>query len=89
MLFVQVMIPNNYTRFLNDLTYLIENKRIPMSRIDDAVKRILRVKFALGLFENPYADTILSNHIGSQVFFPLSSYILTIDQFLKCNQLRY
>lgn len=61
-----VIIPNNYTRFLNDLTYLIENKRIPMSRIDDAVKRILRVKFALGLFENPYADTTLSNQVGSQ-----------------------
>jgi beta-glucosidase len=29
---------------------------VPMSRIDDAVRRILRVKFALGLFDHPYAQ---------------------------------
>lgn len=30
--------------------------RIPQARIDDAVRRILRIKFELGLFENPYVD---------------------------------
>lgn len=30
--------------------------RIPQTRIDDAVRRILRIKFELGLFENPYVD---------------------------------
>jgi beta-glucosidase len=30
--------------------------RVPMADIDDAVRRILRVKVALGLFEHPYAD---------------------------------
>ena len=30
-----------------------------MSRIDDAVKRILRQKFRLGLFENPFPDSTL------------------------------
>lgn len=38
-----------------------------MTRIDDAVRRILRVKFTLGLFENPLADYKLVKHIGSQV----------------------
>ncbi|XP_024967048.1 uncharacterized protein LOC112506942 isoform X2 [Cynara cardunculus var. scolymus] len=61
-----VMVPNNYTEFINDLTYLVKHKFIPMDRIDDAVSRILRVKFTLGLFENPLADFSLVNEVGSQ-----------------------
>ena len=34
---------------------LLAERRITMKRIDDAVRRILRVKFRAGLFENPYA----------------------------------
>ncbi|XP_062167590.1 uncharacterized protein LOC133873831 isoform X2 [Alnus glutinosa] len=61
-----VMIPYNYTDFIDGLTYQVRNKIIPMSRIDDAVKRILRVKFVMGLFENPLADRSLVNQLGSQ-----------------------
>ena len=35
---------------------LLAQGRIPMSRIDDAVTRILRVKFRAGLFDHPYVD---------------------------------
>lgn len=35
---------------------LVEEGRIPESRIDESVRRILTIKFRLGLFENPYAD---------------------------------
>jgi beta-glucosidase len=31
---------------------------VPASRIDDAVRRVLRLKFKLGLFENPYGDPV-------------------------------
>jgi beta-glucosidase len=34
---------------------LVRDRRVSMRRIDDAVRRILRVKFRAGLFENPYA----------------------------------
>jgi len=61
------MIPYNYTDFIDGLTYQVRNKIIPMSRIDDAVKRILRVKFVMGLFENPLADRSLVDQLGSQV----------------------
>ncbi|KAF8369512.1 hypothetical protein HHK36_032469 [Tetracentron sinense] len=61
-----VMVPLNYTEFIDDLTYLVKNNFIPMSRIDDAVRRILRVKFSMGLFENPLADLSLANELGSQ-----------------------
>ncbi|XP_021892622.1 uncharacterized protein LOC110810688 [Carica papaya] len=37
-----------------------------MSRIDDAVRRILRVKFVMGLFEKPFADETYVDHVGSQ-----------------------
>ncbi|PIA54141.1 hypothetical protein AQUCO_00900598v1 [Aquilegia coerulea] len=61
-----VMVPYNYTEFIDILTVQVKNKIIPMSRIDDAVRRILRVKFVMGLFEKPIADTSLVNEIGSQ-----------------------
>ncbi|PIN26599.1 Glucan 1,3-beta-glucosidase [Handroanthus impetiginosus] len=61
-----IMVPYNFTEFINDLTYLAKNNFISMDRIDDAVKRILLVKFNLGLFENPLADLSLVNEVGSQ-----------------------
>ncbi|XP_059646505.1 uncharacterized protein LOC132293169 isoform X2 [Cornus florida] len=61
-----VMAPYNYKILIDDLTFLVKNKSIPMSRIDDAVKRILRVKFVTGMFENPFADLSLAKYIGSQ-----------------------
>ncbi len=39
-----------------DLVELVKENRIPMSRIDDAVKRVLRLKARIGLFENPVWD---------------------------------
>jgi len=42
--------------FGDKLVGLVKKGEIPMSLIDRAVARILRVKFLLGLFENPYAD---------------------------------
>lgn len=61
-----VMLPENFEEFINDLTFQVKNKIIPMSRINDAVERILRVKFLLGLFENPLADLSLVNQLGSK-----------------------
>ncbi|GAA0144595.1 glucosidase [Lithospermum erythrorhizon] len=61
-----VMLPNNFTGFIDELTSLVKTNVIPMSRIDDAVRRILRVKFIMGLFENPMAENSLINQLGSQ-----------------------
>jgi len=38
------------------LAKLARSGEIPQAAVDDAVRRVLRVKFALGLFEHPYAD---------------------------------
>ena len=40
----------------NTIIDLVNEGRIPMERIDDAVYRVLCLKFRLGLFENPYTD---------------------------------
>jgi beta-glucosidase-like glycosyl hydrolase len=63
------MVPYNFTEFIDDLTFQVKNNIIPISRIDDAVARILRVKFTMGLFENPIADLSLANQLGSKVHF--------------------
>ncbi|MCI0490431.1 MAG: glycoside hydrolase family 3 C-terminal domain-containing protein [Blastocatellia bacterium] len=44
-----VMVPHKYQEFFDTLCALVKEGKVPMSRIDDAVRRILRVKFALGL----------------------------------------
>lgn len=41
---------------VNDLIAVVESGDVPMSRIDDAVRRILRLKVRLGLFDNPVWD---------------------------------
>jgi beta-glucosidase len=46
-----VMVPERYVRFIETLTALVKDGTVPISRIDDAVTRILRVKFAMGLME--------------------------------------
>lgn len=44
------------TSFCDDLIALVKEGEVPMSRINDAVARVLRLKMRLGLFENPYWD---------------------------------
>lgn len=52
-----VMVTDKYRDYVRLLQELVNEGRIPMSRIDDAVTRILRVKFAMGLMdENPVLD---------------------------------
>jgi beta-glucosidase len=52
--------------FQNGLKEGVKNNSVSMFRIDDAVRRILRQKFRLGLFENPFPDTTLVSKIGSK-----------------------
>ncbi|CAD6206653.1 unnamed protein product [Miscanthus lutarioriparius] len=61
-----IMVPNNYQNFITILTGHVNSGLIPMSRIDDAVTRILRVKFTMGLFENPMPDPSLTDQLGKQ-----------------------
>ncbi|MEP7355714.1 MAG: glycoside hydrolase family 3 N-terminal domain-containing protein [Anaerolineales bacterium] len=51
-----VMVPTDYKLFITTLTQAVEQGTVPQARIDDAVRRILRVKFELGLFDHPLSD---------------------------------
>ncbi|KAL1545040.1 beta-glucosidase [Salvia divinorum] len=59
-----VMVPFRYELFLDEFLSLVESGAILMSRIDDAVERILRVKFVAGLFEYPLTDLSLLELVG-------------------------
>lgn len=67
-----IMIPNgpgqknNYIDFITLLKELVNENKVPANRIDDAVRRILKVKFELGLFENPMTDKNLTAQVGSK-----------------------
>jgi beta-glucosidase len=66
-----IMIPNgpgkanNYIEFIQNLKALVAEGKVSPARIDDAVGRILRIKFQMGLFENPTTDPKLTAAIGS------------------------
>jgi beta-glucosidase len=57
--------PHNYAEFIADLKDLVNLGKVPQARIDDAVRRILTVKFQMGVFENPWTDPALTAKIGS------------------------
>ena len=62
------MVPARYKEYMADLKQLVAEGTIPVSRIDDAVTRILRVKFAMGLMDpkrSQLADRKLWKDFGS------------------------
>jgi beta-glucosidase len=63
-----VMVPEKYKAFYGLLKDLVEKGEVPMARIDDAVRRILRVKAAMGLLDertSVTADRTLEKSFGS------------------------
>ena len=54
------MVPFHYEEYIKHLTHAVEKGDVPLSRIDDAVRRILRVKLMMGVFEQPFCDVPLS-----------------------------
>jgi len=60
-----VMVPQHYERFISTLKKEVQQGRVARERIDDAVRRILTVKFSMGLFERWEADRTLLAQVGS------------------------
>ena len=60
-----VMVPDRYIYFISLLKDLVEKNEVSMNRIDDAVCRILKQKFLLNLFEEPYTDPSFAVDVGS------------------------
>jgi beta-glucosidase len=81
-----MMEPNAYKSFISTLTDEVNNNDVPMSRIDDAVSRILTAKFELGLFEHPYTDRTNIGDIGSASHHALARRAAAESQVLLKNR---
>jgi beta-glucosidase len=57
------MVPHDYS-FYYLLIELVNEKQVSMERIDQSVARILRLKFELGLFDNPYPEKGVEANFG-------------------------
>jgi beta-glucosidase len=60
------MVPYEYGRFIDTLTDAVESGDVPLERIDDAVRRILTVKYEMGLFDHPFSNESLLAEVGSE-----------------------
>jgi beta-glucosidase len=58
------MVPSDYS-FYDTLLQLVRDGEVPMKRIDEAVTGILRLKYELGLFQDPYPRQDLAATIGA------------------------
>lgn len=57
---------NNYIDFVTKLKKLVQENRVSVRRIDDAVRRILTVKFDMNLSKNLFVDKELLSQVGSK-----------------------
>jgi beta-glucosidase len=80
------MQPQNFEQFETTLTAEVNAGRVPMARIDDAVRRILTKKFELGLFEHPFTDRRYLNQIGSRQHRKVARRAVSESQVLLKNQ---
>jgi beta-glucosidase len=78
--------PDGWDAFIPTLTSLVEDGEVPMSRIDDAVSRILTVKFDLGLFEHPFTDRRNIDTIGNKAHRKVARRAVAESQVLLKNR---
>jgi beta-glucosidase len=60
------MLVKSWKESLAEMIRLVETGEVPMSRIDDAVTRILRMKLRLGLFDRPFSSAACADAMGSR-----------------------
>jgi beta-glucosidase len=80
-----VMVPDNYKTFISTLRSEVNAGNVPMSRIDDAVTRILNAKFALDLFNHPYTDRAYTAQVGSAAHRAVAQQAVRESQVLLKN----
>ncbi|MGI5163870.1 glycoside hydrolase family 3 protein [Spirillospora sp. CA-253888] len=80
-----VMVPAEWRRFIETLRAEVRAGRVPMARIDDANRRILRQKVRLGLFERPFTDRRYTPTVGSAEHRALARQAVARSQVLLKN----
>ena len=81
-----MMEPYSAQSFEATLIAEVQAGRVSMSRIDDAVSRILTKKFELGLFEHPFTDRTNLNDIGSPAHRAVARRAVAESQVLLENR---
>src|SRR3954470_22034615 len=81
-----IMVPSRYQDFTQGLTAEVGAGRVPLSRVDDAVRRILSEKFKLGLFEKPYSDPTQLNQVGTDAHRAVAREAAAKSQVLLKNE---
>ncbi len=79
------MVPSDYRRFVDTLTRAVEAGDVSEDRIDDAVRRILTVKFMLGLFERPFSGDEFIGTVGSDEHRAVAQEAVAKSQVLLKN----
>jgi beta-glucosidase len=79
------MVPYDAGTFILTVEKAVTAKDIPMERIDDAVRRILRVKFEMGLFETPMANRNLASSVRSAGHLALAREAVAKSQVVLKN----
>jgi beta-glucosidase len=80
------MVPYDYLTFIQTMKDAVNNGDIPESRVDEAVRRILRVKFALGLFEHPMPDKKYQGMVRSRQHLELARQAVRESLVLLKNE---
>ncbi|HEY6747833.1 MAG TPA: glycoside hydrolase family 3 N-terminal domain-containing protein [Mycobacteriales bacterium] len=80
-----IMVPHDYKGFIATLRTEVQAGTVPLSRIDDAVSRILTKKFQLGLFERPLTDRTFTPTVGSAAHRALARQAVRESQVLLKN----
>lgn len=80
------MVPEDYVQFIDTMKQAVANGDIPQARVDDAVRRILRAKFELGLFEHPMPDTKYQQTVRSPEHLALAREAVSKSLVLLTNQ---
>lgn len=81
-----IMVPFDYKLFISSLTKAVEAGDVSMARIDDAVRRILFAKEALGLLDRPLADESFVPFVGSPAHRAIALEAVHQSQVLLKNE---
>ncbi|HSK87910.1 MAG TPA: glycoside hydrolase family 3 protein, partial [Anaerolineales bacterium] len=80
------MVPYDYLSFIQTMKDAVNNGDIPESRLDEAVRRILRAKFALGLFEQPMPDKKYQSTVRAREHLELARQAVRESLVLLTNE---
>ena len=80
------MVPTDYVKFISTMKQALDKGDITQDRVDDAVRRILRVKFMLGLFEHPMPDTKYQTTVRSPEHLDVARQVVRESLVLLKNE---